>query len=59
MKRVLEECVIEGQPTSMPFHLQVMVNKTFVDGDATTKFLEVEMDALMEGMEKSGSEEKA
>jgi hypothetical protein len=36
-----------------------MVNKTFVDGDATTKFLEVEMDALMEGMEKSGSEEKA
>ncbi|MCP4145761.1 MAG: acetyl-CoA carboxylase biotin carboxylase subunit [bacterium] len=59
MKRVLEECVIEGQPTSMPFHLQVLVNKTFVDGDATTKFLEIEMDALMEGMEKSGSEEKA
>jgi len=59
MKRVLEECVIEGQPTSMPFHLQVLVNKTFVDGDATTKFLEVEMDALMEGMGKSGSEEKA
>jgi acetyl-CoA carboxylase, biotin carboxylase subunit len=59
MKRVLEECVIEGQPTSIPFHLQVLVNKTFVDGDATTKFLELELDTLMEGMANSGSEEKA
>ncbi len=40
MKRALEEFVCEGIKTTIPFHLKLMDNKTFIDGEITTKFLE-------------------
>ncbi|MBU1073560.1 hypothetical protein KKG45_09965, partial [bacterium] len=51
MQRALEECVIEGVPTSIPFHLEVLQNKIFRAGEATTKFLDSEMDGLKEAIE--------
>ncbi|MBC8423765.1 acetyl-CoA carboxylase biotin carboxylase subunit [bacterium] len=51
MQRALEECVIEGVPTSIPFHLEVLQNETFRRGEATTKFLDREMDGLKEAIE--------
>uniref|UniRef100_A0A7C6EMK1 Biotin carboxylase n=1 Tax=candidate division WOR-3 bacterium TaxID=2052148 RepID=A0A7C6EMK1_UNCW3 len=40
MKRALEELVIEGISTTIPFHLEVMNNEKFVAGDISTKFIE-------------------
>lgn len=40
MKRALEEFVIEGIKTTIPFHLQLMDNEDFVKGNYTTKFME-------------------
>ncbi len=40
MKRALEEYIIEGVKTTIPFHLQLMENKSFLKGDFTTKFME-------------------
>lgn len=42
MKRALEEYVIDGVKTTIPFHLKLMENKRFVEGNITTKFLEEE-----------------
>jgi acetyl-CoA carboxylase biotin carboxylase subunit len=50
MRRALSECVIEGIPTSIPFHLEVLDNEEFLGGRATTKFLEKEMTQLQEGL---------
>jgi acetyl-CoA carboxylase biotin carboxylase subunit len=50
MRRALMECVIEGIPTSIPFHLEVLENGAFCEGRATTRFLEDEMVHLQEGM---------
>ncbi len=50
MRRALSECVIEGIPTSIPFHLEVLANDTFLAGKATTKFLEAELTHLQEGL---------
>ncbi len=50
MNRALTECVIEGIPTSMSFHAEVLANKTFLDGKATTKFLTEELTHLQEGI---------
>ncbi|GIN19955.1 acetyl-CoA carboxylase biotin carboxylase subunit [Siminovitchia fordii] len=41
MKRALEEFIIEGVHTTIPFHLQLLENETFVGGDFNTKFLEL------------------
>jgi acetyl-CoA carboxylase biotin carboxylase subunit len=41
MRRALEEFVIEGVDTTIPFHLQVLTHPKFVAGDFNTKFLEV------------------
>ncbi|GKU81139.1 acetyl-CoA carboxylase biotin carboxylase subunit [Niallia sp. NCCP-28] len=41
MKRALSEFVIEGVHTTIPFHLQLLNHKKFVDGDFNTKFLEM------------------
>ena len=46
MNRALRECVVDGVPTSIPFHLEVLENETFLAGEATTKFLENEMTGL-------------
>ena len=40
MKRALEEFVIEGVKTTIPFHLQLMKNEDFINGNYTTKFME-------------------
>ncbi|MEN7547129.1 acetyl-CoA carboxylase biotin carboxylase subunit [Rapidithrix thailandica] len=40
MKRALEEFVIEGIKTTIPFHLKLMDNEQFKSGDFNTKFLE-------------------
>lgn len=40
MYRALSEYVIEGVKTTIPFHLQLMRNEDFINGNFTTKFLE-------------------
>ena len=40
MYRALSEYVIEGVKTTIPFHLQLMLNEDFRKGNFTTKFLE-------------------
>lgn len=40
MKRALEEFVIEGIPTTIPFHLKMMDNPDFLAGNIDTKYLE-------------------
>ncbi len=40
MKRALDEFVIEGVKTTIPFHRQLMEDPRFRSGDYTTKFLE-------------------
>jgi acetyl-CoA carboxylase biotin carboxylase subunit len=40
MYRALSEYVIEGIKTTIPFHLQLMKNKDFREGNFNTKFLE-------------------
>ncbi len=40
MKRALEEFVIEGIKTTIPFHLQLMGNEYYISGNYTTKFME-------------------
>jgi len=42
MTRALEEFVIEGIKTTIPFHLKLMANKRFLKGDYNTHFLEEE-----------------
>lgn len=40
MKRALQEFVIEGIKTTIPFHIDLMDNKEFQAGSFTTKFLD-------------------
>jgi acetyl-CoA carboxylase biotin carboxylase subunit len=40
MKRALDEFIIEGIKTTIPFHKKLMMDKTFRSGKFTTKFLE-------------------
>ncbi|MDG1276363.1 MAG: acetyl-CoA carboxylase biotin carboxylase subunit [Algoriphagus sp.] len=40
MKRALEEFVIDGIKTTIPFHIALLNDKKFIEGDFTTKFLE-------------------
>ncbi len=40
MKRALEEFVIEGIKTTIPFHIKLMDEKVFKSGKFTTKYLE-------------------
>ncbi len=40
MKRALQEYVIEGIKTTIPFHLKLMDNERFKSGNYTTKFLD-------------------
>ena len=39
MKRALNEYIIEGVKTTIPFHKKVLNNRTFLDGKANTSFL--------------------
>lgn len=40
MRRALNEFIIEGIKTTIPFHKQLMEDKDFVSGNFTTKFME-------------------
>ncbi len=40
MKRALDEFVIEGIKTTIPFHAQLVTDERFVSGNYTTKFME-------------------
>ncbi|RKQ37754.1 acetyl-CoA carboxylase biotin carboxylase subunit [Oceanobacillus halophilus] len=40
MKRALDEFIIEGVHTTVPFHRLIMDHKVFVEGDFNTNFLE-------------------
>ena len=40
MKRALQEFVIEGVKTTIPFHLQLMDHPDYLTGNYTTKFME-------------------
>jgi acetyl-CoA carboxylase biotin carboxylase subunit len=40
MKRALDEFIIEGVKTTIPFHRQLMEDPDYVKGDYTTKFME-------------------
>ncbi|MCF6239959.1 MAG: acetyl-CoA carboxylase biotin carboxylase subunit [Bacteroidales bacterium] len=40
MQRALEEFVIEGIETTIPFHAKLMRDKRFIEGNYTTKFME-------------------
>jgi acetyl-CoA carboxylase biotin carboxylase subunit len=44
MKRALQEFVIEGIKTTIPFHICLMDNAIFRSGKFTTKFLETSFD---------------
>ncbi len=40
MKRALQECVIEGIKTTIPFHIKLMDNEIFKSGQFTTAFMD-------------------
>ena len=40
MERALEEFIIEGVNTTIPFHKALMKNEDFRSGNYTTKFME-------------------
>jgi acetyl-CoA carboxylase biotin carboxylase subunit len=40
MSRALQELRVEGIKTTVPFHLQILRESTFVDGWIDTKFVE-------------------
>jgi len=40
MARALDEFIIEGIKTTVPFHQQLMKDERFLNGDVTTKFIE-------------------
>ena len=40
MKRALEEFIIEGVKTTIPFHLKLMSDPNYVSGNYTTKFMD-------------------
>ena len=40
MRRALDEFVIEGIKTTIPFHKKLMDNENYLKGDYTTKFME-------------------
>jgi acetyl-CoA carboxylase, biotin carboxylase subunit len=42
MRRALDEYVIEGVKTTIPFHRRLMRNERFLSGNFTTKFMEEE-----------------
>jgi acetyl-CoA carboxylase biotin carboxylase subunit len=42
-RRALDEFVIEGIATTIPFHQRVLDNEVFLAGDATTDFIETQM----------------
>ncbi len=52
MKRALQEFVIEGVKTTIPFHLKLLNHEKFIEGDFNTKFLDLYNLSEEEGVEK-------
>ncbi len=46
-RRALDEFEIEGIATTIPFHKRVMENQCFLEGNATTDFIETQMGDLL------------
>ena len=46
MDRALKEFVIEGVPSTIPFHIRVMESPAFIAGDTTTSFLPENPDVI-------------
>ncbi len=46
-KRALDEFEIEGIATTIPFHKRVLENEVFLEGAATTDFIETQMEDLL------------
>jgi len=46
-RRALDEFVIEGIQTTIPFHRRVLANEVFCEGLATTDFIETQMGDLL------------
>jgi acetyl-CoA carboxylase biotin carboxylase subunit len=40
MRRALDEYIIQGVKTTIPFHQKLMLDPKFIEGDFTTKFME-------------------
>ena len=40
MRRALDEFIVEGIKTTIPFHRMLMDNEQFISGDFTTKFID-------------------
>ena len=40
MKRALNEFIIEGIETTIPFHIKIMDDENFKKGDFTTNFMD-------------------
>ena len=40
MSRALDEMIIEGIKTTIPFHQKLMKDKNFINGEYTTKFMD-------------------
>jgi acetyl-CoA carboxylase biotin carboxylase subunit len=40
MRRALDEYIIQGVKTTIPFHQKLMQDPKFIEGDFTTKFME-------------------
>lgn len=40
MRRALDECIIEGVKTTIPFHSMMMAHEQFLSGDFDTKFVD-------------------
>jgi acetyl-CoA carboxylase biotin carboxylase subunit len=40
MARALDEYIIEGIKTTIPFHKRIMANKDFIEGNIDTRFIE-------------------
>lgn len=47
MRRALEEMVIDGIPTTIPFHLEVLADPAFLRGEIDTGFVEAFMNARL------------
>jgi acetyl-CoA carboxylase biotin carboxylase subunit len=40
MRRALDEFIVEGIKTTVPFHRMLMDNEDFISGNFTTKFID-------------------
>jgi len=48
MQRCLDECVVEGISTTVPFHRRVLADERFIRGDMNTGFVDsMEVEAVV------------